>query len=66
MVKDEGRLPTGSFKARGLASRVDGEGARRHAHGDADQRQCRLGDGGLLRARRHGGHGVLSRRHAGG
>ena len=44
LVKDEGRLPTGSFKARGLVMAVSmAQGARHHAHGDADQRQCRRG-----------------------
>ena len=41
-VKDESRLPTGTFKARGLVMAVvDGEGARHHARGDADGRQRR-------------------------
>ena len=53
LVKDEGRLPTGSFKARGLAMAVTmakqfGIDADRHA----DQRQCRRGAGRLWRARR--------------
>jgi hypothetical protein len=44
IVKDEGRLPTGSFKARGLVMAVSmAQGARHQAHGDADQRQCRRG-----------------------
>ena len=38
--------------ARTGACRVDGQGAGGRDHGDADQRQCRGGDGGLLRARR--------------
>ena len=51
LVKDEGRLPTGSFKARGLVDGgVDGQGARHQAHGDADQRQCRRRARGLRRA----------------
>ena len=54
IVKDEGRLPTGSFKARGLALAVSmAKELGVTTHGDADQRQCRLGDGRLLRARRH-------------
>ena len=57
LVKDEGRLPTGSFKARGLVlAVVDGEGARRQAHRDADQRQRRRGARRLRRARRHRVH----------
>ncbi|MEI9805939.1 MAG: pyridoxal-phosphate dependent enzyme [Pseudolabrys sp.] len=40
LVKDEARLPTGSFKARGPGhGGVDGQSARHQAHGDADQRQ---------------------------
>ena len=51
IVKDEGRLPTGSFKARGLVMAVSmAQGARHQAHGDADQRQCRRGARGLCRA----------------
>ena len=53
LVKDEGRLPTGSFKARGLAMAVT---MAKHfgvdAHGAADQRQCRRRAGRLWRARR--------------
>ena len=57
LVKDEGRLPTGSFKARGLALAVSmAKELGVTQHGDADQRQCRRGDGRLLRARRHQGH----------
>ena len=42
LVKDEGRLPTGSFKARGLAVAVSMAKALGHRQGrDADQRQCR-------------------------
>ena len=53
LVKDEGRLPTGSFKARGLADGgLHGEVAGVARHGDSDQRQRRRRDGGLLRARR--------------
>ena len=67
LVKDEGRLPTGSFKARGLVLAVSmAKELGVTAHGDADQRQCRRGDGRLLRARRHQGDRVLPRRHAGG
>ena len=67
IVKDEGRLPTGSFKARGLAhGGVDGEGARHHAHGDADQRQCRRGARRLCQPRRHRDHRLLPGGHAGG
>ena len=56
LVKDEGRLPTGSFKARGLALAVSMAKELGVTHdGDADQRQCRRGDGRLLRARRHEG-----------
>ena len=67
LVKDEGRLPTGSFKARGLVhGGVDGQGARRHPHGDADQRQCRRGAGRLCEPLRHPHHDLLSGGHAGG
>ena len=60
LVKDEGRLPTGSFKARGLVHRrVDGEGAGHQDDGDADQWQRRRGDGRLLRARRDQGRCLL-------
>ena len=56
LVKDEGRLPTGSFKARGLALAVSmAKELGVTTHGDADQRQCRRGDGRLLLARRHQG-----------
>ena len=66
LVKDEGRLPTGSFKARGLVMAViDGQGVRHQAHGDPDQRQCRRGAGGLRQPRRHQDHDLLSRGHAG-
>ena len=47
LVKDEGLLPTGSFKARGRGGRrVPGPGAGRRTGRDADQRQRgrRLGD----------------------
>ncbi len=45
---------------------VDGEGARHHAHGDADQRQCRRGARGLCDESRHQGDDLLSRGYAGG
>ena len=45
---------------------VDGQGARHHAHGDADQRQCRRGARRLCEPLRHPHHDLLSRRHAGG
>ena len=67
LVKDEGRLPTGSFKARGLALAVSmAQGARHQAHGDADQRQCRRGARRLCQPLRHQDHDLLSRGHAGG
>ena len=48
IVKDEGRLPTGSFKARGLALAVTmAQRVRRARNGDPDQRQRRRGNGGL-------------------
>jgi hypothetical protein len=55
LVKDEGRLPTGSFKARGLAMAV----AMAKELGltparDADERQRRCGDGRVRVACRHG------------
>ena len=53
LVKDEGRLPTGSFKARGLAMAVSmAKAFRGEAHRHADQRQCRRGARRLWRARR--------------
>ncbi len=44
---------------------VDGEGARHQAHGDADQRQCRRGAGGLRQPLRHQDHDLLPGGHAG-
>ena len=42
LVKDEARLPTGSFKARGLAMAISiGEGIRIDTSRNAQQRQCR-------------------------
>ena len=67
LVKDEGRLPTGSFKARGLALAVSmAKELGVHDDGDADQRQRRRGDGGLLRAGRDQGLCLLPGRHPGG
>ena len=64
-VKDEGRLPTGSFKARGLIMAVSmAKGAWREAHGDADQRQCRGGYGSILQPRRDRILCVRAGRHA--
>ncbi len=66
IVKDEGRLPTGSFKARGLVMAVSmAQGARHQAHGDADQRQCRRGARRLCQPLRHQDHDLLSGRYAG-
>ena len=63
LVKDEGRLPTGSFKARGLVDGgVDGQALRHQAHGDADQRQCRRGARRLCQPCRHQDHDLLSRK----
>ena len=65
LVKDEGRLPTGSFKARGLAMAVSMAkqfGIR--AHRAANQRQCRRGACGLCGARRDGGGCRLPGRNA--
>ena len=45
---------------------VDGEGARRRPHGDADQRQCRRGARRLCQPRRHQDHGLLPAGYAGG
>ena len=46
--------------------RVDGEGARHQAPGDADQRQCRRGACRLRQPRRHRVLDLLSRGHARG
>ena len=49
-IKDEGRLPTGSFKARGLGMAVSMAKELGHQpRGDAHQRQRRRGAGGLRR-----------------
>src|SRR3982750_1551821 len=69
IVKDEGRLPTGSFKAGGLVvggAGVEGQGARHQAHGDADQRQCRRGARSLCDLLRHQDHDLLPGRYARG
>ena len=50
--------------ARACDGGVDGQGARRHPHGDADQRQCRRGARCLRQPRRHQDHGVLPAGHA--
>ena len=71
IVKDEGRLPTGSFKARGLVMAVSMAkalgitDARWRCRAEA-QRQCRGGAGGLRHPLRHQDHDLLSGRHAGG
>src|SRR5215510_8544284 len=54
IVKDEGRLPTGSFKARGLViAGSKGKALRIKTHGDADQRQRRCGARRLRHRLRH-------------
>ena len=53
LMKDEGLIPTGSFKARGAAVGVSRAArAGRPARRDADERQRRRGLGGLRRAGR--------------
>ena len=57
LVKDEGRLPTGSFKARGLVMAV--------SMAKADQRQCRRRARRLCEPCRDQDDDLLPRRHAG-
>ncbi len=64
----EGRRPAADRLVQGARpghGGVDGESARHQAHGDADQRQCRRGAGGLRQPCRHQDHDLLSRGHAG-
>ena len=59
----EGRRPPADRLVQGARPRdggVDGEGARRQAHGDADQRQCRRGARRLREPLRHPHHHLLS------
>ena len=65
----QGRRPAADRLVQGARPRhggVDGEGARRHPHGDADQRQCRRGARRLCEPLRHPDHDLLPRGHAGG
>ena len=53
LMKDEGSLPTGTFKARGAAvGGLAGSRARHRGHRHADERQRRRGVGGVLGASR--------------
>jgi threonine synthase len=66
LVKDEGRLPTGSFKARGLVMAVAmAKELGRHQDRHADQRQCRRRARRLCQPRRHRDDRAVPRRHAG-
>ena len=59
----EGRRPPADRLVQGARPRdggVDGEGARRQAHGDADQRQRRRRDGRLRQPLRHQDDDLLS------
>ena len=61
-IKDEGRLPTGPFKARGLAVAVSmAKGAWCSTDCYAVCWQCRCSSSRLLRARRNRGVHFLSR-----
>src|SRR6202000_1670101 len=65
LVKDAGRLPPRSLRARRARhGRVEGEETRNQDHGEPDQRQCRCGHGGVWRARRDEGLCLLPGRHA--
>ena len=66
---DQGRGPAADRLVQGARpghGGVDGEGARRHPHGDADQRQCRRRARRLCQPLRHPHDHLLSRGHAGG
>ena len=61
----EGRRPAADRLVQGARAGdggVDGEGARRRPHGDADQRQCGRGACRLCQPRRHQDHGLLPAR----
>src|SRR6266567_4209484 len=64
----EGRRPAADRLVQGARPRhggLDGQGARHHPHGHADQRQRRGGARRLCQPRRHPRHRVLPRGHAG-
>ena len=66
LLKDEALNPTGSFKARGMATRGDdGSRARGAAHRAPFGRKRRQRGGGVRRARRARGRPVPPRGHAG-